>query len=431
MLSNHNSLIKRRLTTGTSDAPAVTLGSETQFQLSNLPQMAPDGRLYYLMGVLLTLTATFTQSGGTGTRQQWDRLLRSILSTVEVSNAWHGTPIRAQDYVGSIHDIIEFVSNGYSFAAPRPAAMLAANGAYVRQLHVFLPFGFYGGEKPHHHAMPVAFFDQAVLKLTWAASTVIGTISTGCTLSSVTAAASALLLPDVEIRLPPGLEVAVYQAAAASGSEFTLQAFGDDTGLQGVETGAGMIFAGLLTSVLGQPGAFAGNQLTAFGVPWLGQLRTTHLDPYIVEALDPLRARAIGSVQDTGTASGLSDFSGGVLYQAGADQVQGLVNADLRYFPVLTPGLDFQLSKVKQINGPQPLLAEGTFSGTQSLLAIQAKRFSESARMAAIKHLLDRNIPQTMLGTDRVEWRNLVANPGRPPAPAQQRYLPQILARAA
>src|SRR5215831_3956212 len=97
LLRNHTGFELYPLTAGSNDSPAVTTpGDVITFEMRNLPLTV--GRLaYYLYGVIVTFTAT-VDVPAEPTPIAWDRLVEAFLSSVEVRNAWHGTPV-SQNHV--------------------------------------------------------------------------------------------------------------------------------------------------------------------------------------------------------------------------------------------------------------------------------------------------------------------------------------------
>ena len=404
------------LSTGANDNPTMSAGAETAWKMGGM-DVVVDGKALYTPGVLLSLTVALTQSGGTGTRLSILDIYRALISSVEVRNSFFGVPVRASKVIGSVLPSLEFITGGYGFWAPKRTFVPAANGTYNLVVDVFLPINYFGCNADDEDTMQlVAAYTDATLAVTMAPAATLTAMSTGASFGAVTAKASMIVVPDREIRLAPGIEAAVYLAPFASGSQIDFTAMGDDTGFNGVESGAGMLYMGLLTSARGQLGPFAGNQITAFGFPARSQRRTTHLEPVLAAAwaaCDP--NGLLGSVQDAATSQGLSDFSRYPhLYTTGADPTGSSVNSNLVAFPVVTPGKNLRLSNVQRFSGNMSVLAEFSGgSGTHQLFCVQAKRWLDATINAYTARLLTLGVPQKVMQTDRVRWEPKINAPKR------------------
>jgi len=391
---------KYSLNTGTTDNPSLTQGSPVQFNLGDIPAVE-DGLANYLPGVLVTVSGNVVVSGGSGTRFSVDDLARAIFSSIEVRDGFFGYPLRAAKFLGAYLPSVEFVAGGYQKPVPQRAFFPAGASTYPFAASFFIPINYCGAiEDSENTAQLAAAYSRATMVFNIAASSVIAGISTGATLTSMTMKATALCLPDHEIRLAPGIEVADYTAPASSGESFSILSAGDDTGFDGALPGAGVLWASLLTNARGQGGAFAGNAITAFGMPWRGQRRTTHLEPFIAEAwgaMPPQRPQ--GSVVDSATSVALTDYAGAPhLFTSGADIAGSPINAALTGFPIVSPGFRTRLSKVQHIEGTQPVIASfGSSSGTHHLLMLQAKRWTKQKQDQYLQHLLGLGVVQKAL----------------------------------
>lgn len=434
MNRQHSGFEKVPLSTGTTDNPSLTQGSETTFRLGGVDYL--DGKNpRYTPGLHLSISGNVVQSGGTGTRFSVFDLYRCLMTYLEIRGAFFGTPLRSSKFLGAYIPSIEFVANGYQYSMPKRSFFPAANGTYAFVLDVFVPVNYFGcNVDPAHTAQLVAALKDATFAIGVAGSAVISGLSTGASLTSLTARCSMLVFPDPEIRVAPGIEWTDYIAPFSSGAQIDFQNLGDDTGFDGVEGGAGMLAMYLLTSAAGQSGAFAGNNVTAFGVPWRSQRRSVHLEPFITDAWAAMDAAGVvGSVQDAGTASGLSDFSRAPhLYIPGADPTgSALVNTSLKAIPVISPGHAMQLSKAQFVRGNLPILFEASSgSGSHHLLTCQAKRWTRPKLDSYTQMLFDLGIPQArgLNSPGAAQWQVKMADHQSAVNPRKARFLPLKLA---
>ncbi len=423
-------------TTGT-DNPSLTAGAETQFQLGGLPEM--QGNLVWkLVGILLTLTGNLVQSGSTGTRLSVLDMYRALIANMRVTQGFFGDHIRQAHFLGAWLPSIEFVQSGYQYVSPKRSFFPAANGTYAFVIDILVPVNFFGPNVANHHtAMLSTFFQAATFGLTPAAASVLTAMSTGASITSLACKASAWMVLDRQIVLPPGIETNAYQTPYASGTVTNFLNVGNSTGLDGTLPGAGILEALLLTSARGQGGAFSGANLTAFGADFRAQRRTTHL-----EAISNIGfamsgpGRRLGGVADAATVGATTDFDGSPhLY---TDNVTGTgtditgsvaVSANLAALQVVTAGVESNLSNAQHVDLNLPLDIEtSSGSGNQILLAIQAKRWAQAKKDAAAAYLLSRGIIQAMNGgktSGRWVKKQADFQPGFS-SNSEPRYLPDV-----
>lgn len=432
MLRNHTGVQLFPLRTSAGTVAALTQGSNATFDLSSLPIY--NGNLAnYVPAIIITLKGILTQSGGTGVAMFWDNFLRTIIQSIDLQNAFHGRPIAAESVLGSILPIIEFIGNGGRYVSRRRGKIPAANGAYSFNYTFAIPLSFGYGRKPHHTAQLALFFKNSQLVLNIAAASVGTTLSPGSTLTSLTAEASAVLLPEPELRLGPGIEWVDYQAAVSSGqTTFQINDFGNRTTLDGTERGAGVLFHGLLTSVNGQPGPFTAQNLTALTAQYRGQVNITHVDGLVAMCLDALGDnRPIGGAVDQAVASALSDTNG-FPYAMGTDHSNSLENrTGLLFFPVgPMPTADLELSKVQVVNdGIQLESTIASLSGTMHHLCAHVRSWTPEKMESAARLIVDSGLAQKVVGTSQVEWDLKVQNKQHPDSinPKKMRFFPLTL----
>jgi hypothetical protein len=416
---------------GGGDNPSLTQGSPTVFNLNTLP-IAQGDLAYYLPALVCTITGILTQAGGTGVRTAWNALYRILVESLELRNAWHGSPISPQFVKGAMMPIIEPITMGYRNMVRKRGFIPAANAAYSFSFTFPVPLSLGVGQKPHHTAQLVALYKEAQLSIQVAQASVLTALSPGATLSSLACRCSAMLLPEPEIRLGPVMEIVDYQVAATSGQvNVPLQSFGNNTGLTRMERGAGLVYLGLLTSNQGLPGPFAPENLTRLNVPWRGQTDTGHLPPYLAQQMLAMgNQRQVGSVDDQGISKGYSDTAG-FPYTEGFDASNSTSEmTGLLAVPLVTPAADLEVTKLQIIDGDESFnatLSSGP-SGTWHNLAIQLKSWQPNAWQDAAAYLISLGLPMKVLGQNSgLTWVPKTLKRNRSIAAGKARFLPMVL----
>jgi hypothetical protein len=415
------------LSTGSTDTPTPVLGQSTQFRLSSVPEVI-DGKVTYCTGIVLSLTYTLTQSGGTGTRLSPLDLVRALLASVELRNTAFGAPIRAAKYLGAYQQIIEYIACGQKYAGPVGSYIPAANGAYTRTQEIFIPLSFGSCIEPGHTAPMVALLKDGILDLNWAASSVLTAMSTGASFSALSCRASAVLDLKKDALLFAPHEWSTHSVAYSTGEQITFPGVGNDSGIDGTFSGAGLTTALLLTSASGLGGAFSGQNITAIGYNLRNQRRTPHIAPIVMQAFSARgSARAQGST-DLGTAQEFGDFSG-FPYAHGAVATQVLDN-ELLCVPLSMPGQSLKYSKLKAVDGDEPVIfAASSGSGSQVLLVHQVKRFTDAKKAALLNVLYDLKIPQRLYpnARGRLYWDTKLLSKAPAVSAKSARFLPSVL----
>lgn len=408
MLTNNTGTQLWPLSTGSSDNPTLTQNSPVTFNLDSLPTF--QGALaYYLMGVWLTIAGNVVQAGGAGSLIPTDALTRALVDSIELRNAWHGTPISVNNVKGAMLPIIEYVGNGYRYGSRVHNMIPSGNGTYPFQRTFFIPLAVGCGQKPHQTAQLALFYRKAQFVINVAASSVISGLSTGSSLTALSARCSAAIMPDPELRLGPGSEWVDYQvSASANQSQIQLLSFGNNTALSGTERGAGVVFLGALSSVGGLGGSFQVGNLTKFSFPWRGQFEVQQIAAYVGQqmlSMGPQRAAFGNTPEATVLQNGLgSDFSG-FPYQITNDVGNGVEFNGLMFFPMVTPTNDLELSKVQVADGDQSYFMTGpSFSGTHHTLCQQVRSWEALKIEDAARQMVDSGLAKRVLGTNNVTW---------------------------
>jgi hypothetical protein len=457
MLANHTGYLKYPLTAQSGgDNPSLSAGQVTTFSLSSIP--AFEGNLAnYVYGLLLMVSGTITQAGGAGSSITADRLVQAIVSSLNVRNAWYGTPVNAAWWNGGMVAYhASYVINGYRQPWRARNPIPAANGATAFVIELFIPLHLGVGRKPHHTAPLALMLDQALLDINVQAASQLTFWSAGATFSSLTCRCTALVLPDPELRIGPVPEFAQYQAQVPAAASFNarFEGVGNNTGITGVEAGAGIVWATLLSSIggnnFGSGTACNWVQLTRIGVPFRGQVETGHVGAFVSEAIDAMGPqRIIGSANESAQQT-LSDYNGypyvlGVQsatsssVELDATSSGGLTGATagLWGLPIVSPGHQLELTKVQHVS--ETLLIPLTFSSAQTggslnLATLQLKTFTEQKREAWRERVISSGLARRVLGDansfDDYVWEAKLLNKQDPSQmdPRKFRFLPLKLA---
>jgi len=422
MLQNHTGTLKTPLTTGASDRPAITQGQTTQFQLSSIPAFV-GSMAVYLCGIKLLIRGRLTQAGGTGVRMSYlYDLIRSLIASVEVKNAWHGVPMKQAFTTGGHLPVISFVANGYRWLGNGVRAFIpAVNGTNDFALELFLPLGYMGTYKKGHHLAQLALlYRKAVLEITWSAAAVGAAISPGSSFSVLTCQATARSILDPELRLGPGSEWVLYQTQFSAGTLLDFQSFASSTGLDGVQNGGGIDFCHLMTEVSGMQGAFLGTELTRLGVPFRAQTETDDIASYVDEARDAMGPMRNQGVADAAAIPAYHDKHDWPNQADAVDVAAGTTNPitdALLSVPIVTPPYQGELSKIQYVN--QNVQLQATFTGgagTHQLLTHQLKEWTPTKIDDAARQMVDSGLAREILGPSAggYEWETKTLNKQAP-----------------
>jgi hypothetical protein len=444
------------LKSGASNKPALTPGTQTTFTFQDVPDRPPSGPLaYYLPGVLLTFQGAIVQSGSTGTAVYSDQFFGALFSNLGWVQAWHGTPVRTNDNNGAHWAVIEYFANGYRYASnPRQLQALGANGTYPFEVTLFVPFSSDRRISTEGETSQLALLARASqLQINVAAANVISSISTGATITgsngtgSMTATASAILVPRAELILGTPIETILTQTVAGSGNVVTIQNFGIDSGLTGVDPGGGVLDLLFLTSALSQGGSFAAANITDFTWQWRGQNYTTDIlgllsiwkrqlpAPFAGETVGNLGGGLVGNSQLVGIPYAVANTA---LY--GGTTGSTPVNVDLSnllFWPLVLGGSRVRLSSLQTASSDQSFnLTAGSYSGTNKILGRYARSWQKQMRdmwvgqvMAGGDGSLAANVLGAGYGSAKLRQRGAAGKPYT--TNDETRYLPWQLLPAA
>jgi hypothetical protein len=373
------------LLSGTTNAPVPTAGNQTVFFLKTVPDRCPSPGLAYLLPMIaVTIALTWTQ-GGAGSVVPVDRLLGCILDSVEVSGAWHGTPVKADSMKGIHAQVWEFVGNGFRYATRRQAAIPVAAAAYRRDITFLIPLCSRQGGLLNETSQLALLYQNAQLKLNFAnLTTSVTNASAGSTVALINVQASGVLVPTSELLLGTPTEF-ILHTFPSGGSQIEIPNFGLETGLTGVLGKSGVLHAAWLTNVLDQGGSFASANVTQYDFAWRGQTQTNHsIAVALAQHWAMINDRTNLGVSDTSVAPHQEDLPAFPYLQTASDAAAVGLDQNNMYFWPLVPGSNtLQLTDLQTANGNQKFNATvtGGFGGTpHSILCHYAKVWDVAKR---------------------------------------------------
>jgi len=270
------------LNTGNNDNPTLTAGQQTTFFFNTVPDRCATGPLaYYLPVILLTFIGSIVQPASGGSLIYWDQLPKALFTSVQIQNAWHGTPMSANHCLGSTATLWEWLSGGFRYGGRRRPPIPTTSGTYsFRYTFALRPSVSALGKLAGDTAQLAALFQQASLQINVAPASVLTSLSSGATFGSLSARASAVLVPRAELVLGTPVETILHQQVAGTNSnQIDIKGFGTSTQLTGVQAKGGVVNLGELSSVLG--GVFATKDVTFYNMPWRGQNPTYDMDAFV------------------------------------------------------------------------------------------------------------------------------------------------------
>jgi hypothetical protein len=434
LVRNHTGFHFYPLSAGSNDNPTFSQTSPTSFELKNIPICVGD-LPYYVYGVLLTFYGDVDQPASGGSALNYNQLRQALIDSLEVRNAWHGTPISANHVKGTMLPIIEAVGGGYCTPQVTPGPMQATDGDRAFEISVFVPLCIGNGAKPHHSAQLALFYKQAQLVINPAAASILAGFSTGSAFEALTVRASAVMLPEPELRLGPVAEWIDYQSSASSNqTQIALDSFGNVTGLAGTIPNAGVMWMGALTNVDGLPGSFALENVTRYSFPFRGQVDIMQMQAFVAMQLYSMG----GDFAARAAQAQLANLSGQAAVAfpysisntlSGTSAMQQL--ARMLFLPMITPAVDLELTKVQTAKGTQSYFVTGpTFSGTNHTLAQHVRSFDDRKREDAVRQIVDSGLAKQVLGrTTGLGWVPKLEKKNDTIDPEKLRYLPFRLVR--
>lgn len=381
------------LQSGSGTKPTLTQGGQTSFFFKDVPDRSPTGPLaYYLSGVYVTFQGNVVQSGSTGNVIFSDQFFNALFTSVAWIQAWHGTPVRPNDNQGAQWAVVEYFANGQRYAGDQPGLIaLGSNGTYPFSVTIWVPFASdrtYNLEEDTSQLALLARPSQ--LQINVAPLGNLTALSTGAAFTSFTATASVPLVPRQELVLGTPIETILTQIVAGAGNAVTIDSFGIETGLTGVDPGGGVKDLLFLTNIIGQGSSWSPNAgITDFTWQWRGQnftqdtisllriwKRQLAARPF-TETIGNMGGGLVGSSQLVGLPYAVSNTTqwGGTSPGIGLTEFQNLL-----FWPLILGGSRPRLSALQTADSPQTfnMTVPGGFSGSHLILGRYARSWQHT-----------------------------------------------------
>lgn len=440
------------LQSGGNDNPSIVQGAATNFDLSAMPiSLGGGGQMaFYLLGLIVTFYGAVVQAGGGGSVITPDTLTAALIQSVELRNAWHGTPLQQQYALGVHLPIIEYLGCGQRLPRREGYTTPSANGTYPFKRTLFIPLAIGNVAKPYQTAQLALMYKKANFVINVAAATVISGLSTGATITgtagtgSCSVRCSAVLEPQPNILLAPGVDWVDYQSpASANQTQVLLNSFGNVTGLTGSNPNGGVVD---LLAIAGTSGAFAPWELVAVGsfdpdkvlryeFPWRGQYSTQH--PEAVLAMQILSLGGNGRQVWSGTSAAITnpDNQGypyaNVGVNAGSTNVGANPLSNLYGLALVDSTEDLQLSDVQTASQNEyytlALTTGNSFSGTNHTLARHVRSWTPGKMQDWAQQVIAAGLCASVLGTNTVTSRYKTNTPQRSLSAKEAQFLPIYL----
>jgi hypothetical protein len=459
-IRNHTGIIPWRLNgVGGGRTQTWAAGQPLSWLMTTLPATTAGKLCNYLLGITFTVVGRIlvaapevgenpgSHASRLAWRTQWD-ILRSLIASVEVRGCWHGTELSGQHVKGSFLQLIELIGNGlerpYRQKPPIGVPQEAEPTARYFRFNFFLPLCLMAGEKGHHTAKPAAMYKNAevIIQASNAAS------GPWCsdTISDVTFDASAVLLPEDEVRLGPSIQWIDYQQHVA-GEAVSINNMGLVSTQDNVDKGAAIAGAFWLSNRNGMPGPGQVRDVTDITVPFRDIVHTLHPDPIVLqmEAVMGNVYQPAGELTDTdgdgsdapsGDIAGFpyDDFDYGVSEAGTTNALAALPNNPV-CLALAVPSKRMELTKLQTVEGTQEIQLQhraGTpavDTGTHHILCCQVHSWNPQAFASAKQLLIEAGVCKAVLGTDDCDWSVKTLKKQDPTGidPRKLRYMPMRL----
>jgi hypothetical protein len=434
------------LKSGSTNKPTLTPGNQTAFSFTDVPDRPPAGPLaYYLPGVLVTFIGAIVQPSSGGNAIYSDQFFKALFSNIGWVQSWHGTPVRTNDNQGVHWHVIEYFANGYRYGSvPRQLIALGTVGTYQFEVTIFVPYSSDRRVSLEAETSQLALLARASqLQIQAAATGVLTSLSTGATMTA-TVNASAVLVPRAELILGTPIETILTQTVAGSGNVVTIQNFGIDSGLTGVDPGGGVLELLFLTGDQGLGGSFAAANITDYTFQWRGQNYTQDIlgllsiwkrqlpNPFAGETNGNIGGGLIGNSQIVGIPYAVSNAT-----QFG--QTATPANAELsrlQFWPLILGGQRCRLSSLQTASSDQSfnLTVTGNYSGNNLIIGRYARSWQQKMRDLWVGQVFSGgpgSLAANVLGVHANGAKLVQRNPGKLYTTADEtRYLPWQLVPA-
>lgn len=351
------------------------------WQLTNIPT-GKDGRLwYYCTAIVLAVTITTVQSGGTGVVIP-DLLLGNAIQSMQVTTPVLGAVFAHQNTRGIVAKTFHnYVCSGFG-ALDDVASVAAANGTYTRTIYFRLPFANEFLRKPHETSPWGGFFEGGTVESRVDVSTILAAFSPGNTITSVVQRAWMEFIPSPERVIHTPFHIREHQNLPGNTGRHTITDMGASDGLQGINLSAGVGLAGFYyicnpssPSPSGLGGAGAASNVLSYDIPWRDQTRIDSPDAPFHAALVHMGVRK----KNVTNADDGSSFPYTNAATAGSSAVSTLNDTSSMYFPLVHMGRDLETSKLQSVAGARDINVTYTATPASSprFLGVYFPQFDE------------------------------------------------------
>jgi hypothetical protein len=387
MQKNGTGGIQHNLKSGGANALTVTAGNGYTWQLNDLPDRAPTGPLaLYLTCLLLTISGTITQAGGTGVAIPRDRLPALLIDSVDWTNSWMGPVLQKANVNGARMPIVEFVAGGFSYGQRQQNRIPAANGTYSFSMTIRVPaLNDRRGRLIKETSNLAVLFQPSQIRVNMQPLSTLTTYSPAASWGTLTQTITAQLDPRQELVLGVPMEW-ILHTPTSGGPQVTIEGFGRQAGVTGVETKGGVAFLADLSLKNALGGVVTPNVCTDFQFQWRGQGTTYDVKAWLQQYIDLLpndRPQQSAAVNQ-GTA-GTDDFSGFPYIQDNTGSQSTTIDLDeLLFFPLVIGGDDLELTNLQTADSDQTfnLTQTGGFAGGNHQILAQYARVWTDGKMA-------------------------------------------------
>lgn len=329
-----------------ADSKSVTTSAAIQQQTSELRGLPLKLRKHNLIALRVVVEAqlTVTQSGGTGSIIQDDKLAKTIASLA----LWLpdiGWVHRHEDTTGAAHkNVHEVIANGYRVRGVRDTAIPAANGSSTRKIRYQLPLALPVMAEPLDTAMPMALLEGGKLEVKVAANSSLAGDSTGCTVDTVVLRAWIEAIPTRKVWVPGLFGFRRYDNPGGV-NNILIKGLGNAQGLSAAEDGCALAAFFMYTDRLGLGGSDGPDNITG--------VQCTDLDlPNIIypAALFEMLDQQIDGVTDIGGMALASIGQQRWPFTTSETVFTGGNVDDTVLFPLKMPARGQQLSRLRRFN---------------------------------------------------------------------------------
>lgn len=431
------------LQSGGNDNPTLTPGTQVNWDLSAMPiSLGGGGQMaYYLLGLLVTFYGTLNQPSSGASVITPDLLTTALIQSIELRNAWHGTPLQQQYALGAHMPIIEYVGAGARLPRREMNVIPTTNGAYAFNRTILVPLCIGNVAKPYQTAQLALMYKKANFVINVAAASVINSYSTGATITGLSARVSAVLDPQPSLILAPGVDWVDYQSpASANQTQVLLNSFGNVTGLTGTNPNGGVVDLMAIGNGSGNPwsgaavGSFDPEQILRYEFPWRGQYSTQHPEAVLAMQILALGGNGRQAWLGSSAAATAIDNQGFPYSNVNASTIASSSQQPLfgAYgFGLVDSCEDLNLTDVQTASQNEyytlALKTGQSFSGTNHTLARHVRSWSMGKQQDWVNQVLASGLGNSVLGSSNVTSRYKGNQPQASFSAKEAQFLPIYL----